>query len=666
MEHEFFQLSYHGHLFSFFYSAAFLAALGMLLLEGYRRKFPMVSWILIVSFSQILFIAGTRFFALSPAEWGEMIRHFVLPESSKKELFGGVFLLMAGVWAGKRWLHFRPPVADAFALAIPLGLVFQKAGCFFAGCCFGKVSHLPWAVEYPVMTLPHFHHYQESLIGSTDLFSLPVHPAQLYELAGALLVVILVVAREKKWRCNGSSLLFSAALFLGVRFLVEFARDPLAHTTGGAMWGWLNQTQWAVLVVVPVILYFLVTRERSTAPQVPSALQHQALWRPSSGPERPQGDNPLPANIPSGPALVSLFCFSALLFIALSGWFRMVETTVILLFSGVAALMAIPCILKRYRRKMVRMLYAGLLLLPLILMGQTFPEQVRDSVRIRKTISLGLGVGTGSFNNSVEHTMGEGCDRVTNTAYFKQKYTTPGVGVQFRTENLTRASEVSYGLDFWLGNHTEKLLKTTISPEDSLGGPGAPLASDQTFIFGVHPYVEYQERWYGVGGGFHVGRMTYAWYDRELERYGMPRTGHREYSLYPQLWLRFGPRDVAFAEYRLASHFPSPFPGYLQMVGLGTGLGKMDGVTLRIGTLIGDQYNNEDWDFEEASLNGFYTSGYFPLKGGWVLEPLFLITPSVEDSRMGLQMSVGMRYLLNRKEYSRAAAKTEKAVPLAP
>ncbi len=266
MGHDFFHLPPPGHYFTLFYSVAFVAALGVLLWEGYRRKFPMLPWILMVLFSQILFIAGTKLFTLSGDEWRSIITTFTLVPAPKKELVGGVLLLVAGLVIGKRWMKFRPPFADAFALAIPLGLVFQKAGCFFAGCCFGAPCGLPWAVQYPVYTLPHFYHHQQTLIAPSEFFSLPVHPVQLYELLGALLVVVLVWLMRKRWKQQGSSLLFSLSLYLAVRFAVEFFKDPAGHAIGGAMVGIFNQTQWSILVLLPVFLFLLVRREIHSTP----------------------------------------------------------------------------------------------------------------------------------------------------------------------------------------------------------------------------------------------------------------------------------------------------------------------------------------------------------------------------------------------------------------
>ncbi len=634
MGHDFFHLPSPGCYFTLFYLAAFVIALAVLLVEGKRRRFPMLPWILMILFSQILFIAGTKLFTLSGEEWRSMITTFSLAPAPKKELFGGVLLLFTGLVIGKRWMKFRTSFADAFALAIPLALVFQKTGCFFAGCCFGTPCRLPWAVQYPVYTLPHFFHHQQAMIGPSELFSLPVHPVQLYELLGTLLVVVLVIAFLKRWKQPGSSVLFSLSLYLAVRFGVEFFKDPGAHTIGGAMMGIFNQTQWSILFLLPVFLVLLVRREIRNAPVI--SLRGN--------------DSP-----PSLPSVVSFFALTGGLIVALRSWFHPVELGVILLFFIVAAVESLFFLFQTFHSFRPRLAYAVLLLLPLLLMGQTLPQQLSDSVVIRKSKSVGVGLATGNYHNSIERYSGEGCDRISNTAYFNQTYLIGAASLDFKEENLTKGHTLNYGLDLILGQHTEALTKTEKFPPDTLPGSSILPGPERKILFSITPYFSYDERWYGIGGGFHAGQLSYTVYNKEVEGYGIPASGRKMVHVYPRLYLRFGPRDIAFADYHLASHFPSAFPGYRQMVGLGTGLGKNDGTLLRLGTVIGDKYNSDDWDFMETQLAGVYVTGNIPLKNRWMVEPLLLFSTSEADSKIDFQFSVGMRYELGKREITRAS-----------
>jgi phosphatidylglycerol:prolipoprotein diacylglycerol transferase len=630
----FIQMPLPAHQFSFFYSAAFIAAIVVLLMEGHRRKFPMLPWILIIAFSQILFITGTKLFALAGEDWRYMAGHLKLVPSDRKELFGGMLLLVLGIWIGKRWLKFGFPVADCFALAIPLALSLQKWGCFFAGCCFGSPCELPWAVQYPVMTLPHYHQFLQGSIGQGQTFSLPVHPVQLYEGLGTLLVVFLVWHFRRKWQAHESSLLFSLSGYLIIRFLVEFIKDPMAHTSGGDLYGPMNVTQWIILPGLPVLIFILFYRERYKHP-LREQVRHSEI---------------------SLSAIFTFFCLSVLIFSFLAQWFTFIERMVILMVFAATAVLALVGVLRNSWQRRYKLLYAISLLLPFILMSQTLPFHPEDSVTIRKSTKFSVGLAGAGFDNSNAVYSGEGCDRVGNRAYFNQKYLVSGAGLSFRNENLTRNTETNYGFGLTFGNHTESYLGSDTTYNAVKADPNLLPDQDKSMIYGVHPFIRFDSRWVGIGGGFHLGKLSYAFHHKEVEGSGFPYTGRKEVDFYPGIYLRIGPNDIAFADYHLADHFPSAFPGYLQMIGLGTGFGSDRGYLLRIGTLIGskDTYHGE-WFFDDIPFQGLYTTGCFPLKNGFALEPLILFDYSEYSDQVKVHFSFALHYEWNQRQIRRIA-----------
>jgi hypothetical protein len=64
-----------------------------------------------------------------------------------KSLLGGVAVGYAAVVYAKRQLGIRRPTGDLFAVALAAGEAVGRVGCFFAGCCYGKVTTVPWAVH---------------------------------------------------------------------------------------------------------------------------------------------------------------------------------------------------------------------------------------------------------------------------------------------------------------------------------------------------------------------------------------------------------------------------------------------------------------------------------------------------------------------------------------
>ena len=77
-------------------------------------------------------------------------------------------------------------IADIAGLTLPLGHFLGRVGCFFAGCCYGKVCELPWAVT--------FTHPQ-----SLAPLHMALHPTQLYHsLANLLIFLFLFFLRRIK------------------------------------------------------------------------------------------------------------------------------------------------------------------------------------------------------------------------------------------------------------------------------------------------------------------------------------------------------------------------------------------------------------------------------------------------------------------------------------
>lgn len=104
--------------------------------------------------------------------------------------------------------------ADLFAPALALGHAFGRVGCFLAGCCHGSPTSCPVSVTF---TDP------ASEVNPLYLGT-PLHPTQLYEAAGNLLIFFLLhraLARKLK---PGAVLALYAALYSAQRFLIEFLR----------------------------------------------------------------------------------------------------------------------------------------------------------------------------------------------------------------------------------------------------------------------------------------------------------------------------------------------------------------------------------------------------------------------------------------------------------
>lgn len=103
---------------------------------------------------------------------------------------------------------------DIVSLGIPLAHFFGRLGCFSAGCCYGEVCDLPWAV-----TFTHSHTIAPP--------NLPLHPTQLYEAFLNLTLFIILFAMRKKVLETGIKFGYYLIGYGAIRFFVEFFRgDP--------------------------------------------------------------------------------------------------------------------------------------------------------------------------------------------------------------------------------------------------------------------------------------------------------------------------------------------------------------------------------------------------------------------------------------------------------
>jgi phosphatidylglycerol:prolipoprotein diacylglycerol transferase len=159
--------------------------------------------------------------------------------------FGGLLLaLPLAIWYLR---HYQLPVGrvlDIFGLVIPLGLVFGRLGCLFAGCCHGQPTQAPWGM---IFTHPH------SLARPLNV---ALHPTQLYSLICMLvLFVAMWVLYHKIKKFDGQVFLSFLVLYSACRFLIEFFR---ADNRGLFFGRYLSTSQVLALPIVFIALALLI------------------------------------------------------------------------------------------------------------------------------------------------------------------------------------------------------------------------------------------------------------------------------------------------------------------------------------------------------------------------------------------------------------------------
>ncbi|HED23636.1 MAG TPA: hypothetical protein ENN91_00750 [Firmicutes bacterium] len=140
-------------------------------------------------------------------------------------LFGGLAAALLAWWAAAKM--FALPFAaltDRLAPHLGIGAAVTRIGCYLNGCCYGKVSDLPWAVVFPIGSPAHIN--QVYMSENPFLFvPQPVHPAQLYEMAAGLTAALASWLVYKKRSAQGAAAAVFGLVFTAGRFITYFFRD---------------------------------------------------------------------------------------------------------------------------------------------------------------------------------------------------------------------------------------------------------------------------------------------------------------------------------------------------------------------------------------------------------------------------------------------------------
>jgi phosphatidylglycerol---prolipoprotein diacylglyceryl transferase len=161
-------------------------------------------------------------------------------------------------------------VSDLAGYGIPLGLFWGRMGCYFNGCCFGKVTHCSLGTVFPRGGAAWRHQLDLHLITEAAA-ALPVHPAQLY-LALANLInffVVYFVVRPRK-SFDGQVFWWFVVIKCLTRSAVEILRDD----DRGVLFGWLSTSQMISLPLFALAMYMfwrLPRRQASVASRDTSA-----------------------------------------------------------------------------------------------------------------------------------------------------------------------------------------------------------------------------------------------------------------------------------------------------------------------------------------------------------------------------------------------------------
>lgn len=194
-------------------------------LSGRRDIADLATWLIIAG------VVGSRI-AYAIEHWQVQFAHHPLDVFKVWQgglMFYGGFILAVAVfvvWCVRR-RESPLAMADLICTVIPLGHACGRIGCFFFGCCYGRVSSSPLALSFPRGSPAWVEQLEHGHIDASAPCSLAVLPTQLFEAAALLVLFALLLTVYR--RCRR----YTAAIYLVgyavIRFALEYLRgDPRA------------------------------------------------------------------------------------------------------------------------------------------------------------------------------------------------------------------------------------------------------------------------------------------------------------------------------------------------------------------------------------------------------------------------------------------------------
>ncbi len=237
------------HTYGLFVAIAFLAGIAVAMKEARRigedseRILDLCFYILIWA------IVGSRIFyvMLNFEEYSDRPLEVLKLWKGGLAFQGGLLAsVLTVIWYKKKYQIKLGRLADILAPSAALGQAFGRIGCFFAGCCYGKETNVPWAITFNT---------PESLAP----IGIPLHPTQLYH-ALSLFSIYFVLLGVRNFKKFEGEVAWSYLLMHSVqRTIIEVFRGDVTKSLFG---GLMTPTQALSIITGFIALYVLWYQRR--------------------------------------------------------------------------------------------------------------------------------------------------------------------------------------------------------------------------------------------------------------------------------------------------------------------------------------------------------------------------------------------------------------------
>lgn len=194
-------------------------------------------------------------------------------------------------------------------------------------------------------------------------------------------------------------------------------------------------------------------------------------------------------------------------------------------------------------------------------------------------------------------------------------YNYSGGGLEIERTGVTDSIKFTFGANAFYNSMTSK---TTFAEGYTDTSGEYNILKGATYL-GVSPYVRMDWSWVGLGLGAHFINATFDKPDSNY--YGDAEDGNH---FLPNGYLRIGPYRSFFIDASYANNFPANGARPYIQGGIGSGLGEIDGPSIRIG----------------GCEDGLYIDPEFVFKNGFIIDPFIVIGD-------GTQFTLRLKYRLN-------------------
>lgn len=151
-----------------------------------------------------------------------------------------LFAVPVAIWYFRKNKWPVWPMLDIIAITTCILHGSGRIGCFFAGCCHGIESDVPWAI-----TFTHAH--------SQAPLNTPLHPTQLYSatLIFSILIILLMFKRHKRF--EGQLFFIYISLYALGRSIIEIFRGD--EERGYIIDDLLSHSQFISIVVISITIW---------------------------------------------------------------------------------------------------------------------------------------------------------------------------------------------------------------------------------------------------------------------------------------------------------------------------------------------------------------------------------------------------------------------------